>query len=1244
MMMPISIIRGLCCWLLLTVALPAQAQNQLSFPQNTLPTSNQWQPQIQFIQQPQGHRVSLLIARDGQSQARNVDLTEVLRVIVEFKERPLFMQKNSRLPSAVTPVSFFRGRFQQFSTDIQKISRSQQSRHQLQFSKPEIDREFYKLFLGASMKVPRWALQQIQYLDYVKRIHLDNKVEIILDESVPLIRADSVWSRYGTQGEGVVVGIIDTGIDYRHPALGGGLGPEFKVIGGYDVINRDANPLDDHGHGTYVAGIVAADGDSIKGVAPKARLMAFKVLDQNGFGLESDVIAGIERALDPNDDDDFTDKVDIINISLGTPWFEPASPDDAGSLAVDNAVRLGVTVCIAAGNESNFRSITSPGTARLAITVGASDKSDRMADFSSRGPNAKTYSIKPEIVAPGVGIRSLFLNGGLLEASGTSAAAPHVAGVSALLKAIHPEWTPTQIKSALMTSAVDLGEEVMVQGAGRLDVLKAAETGVFATPAHLSFGLDNASLQEWVKSDTLIVINHSGILQNIDITFEGIETGIALESIPSDFALAPGDSQRLVITLKVMNQLVATPEEGSLAYSGYAHLNGTRDRLSLPWAFVKAAKVVLSFDEPLPQFFFTSNKDVITNFDNVDMIDFYTYELVVAKGEYDLISLFSGADEKMVMKEKLAIDGFMNLSIRAEEATHRISLDGKDEQGRRLSSLSNVTNNYLFLFPDSSRNLYWGLLGYPDQLLVSNVSERYVIVSAQHQESIADEPNIRVVQHQPIRGLYQDRSLANTPADFVMQHLKIKYPPHGSYRDIRFPSGFSAHIRGHAWFYYQDAGAIKPTRLQAPEWNGKLYQTPDAIENFRFTTSGIARDLPLNPETIREDWIAAGSYGVAADSMGRFFPRLRPADYLSPDGGEMSFGGAPVFGLVYHFNNQIGNANITADVEAFGSLNELRPADISRSRYDIYDDQHRLIASGELDDSSLLKVPPIDVTPGHYRLEISHTNYFVEGVRGRATFKTDFDLRREDPDPAFFTSLRLLDSQNLAVGRVENGDAAKLVFSAADVFVTKLGNSFHASYRPIIVDSTRLLLKEHGSDSWLQIESVPVLEDTTLSYVLIRRATGWLYTAELSAFTHFDSAAIDLKINVQDQSGNITELILEPAFAVGKFGTVVSVKEQPSDENSLPLAYRLYPSHPNPFNPSTVIAFDLPHTGRVVLKIYDMLGRVVETLLDEIIPAGSHKITWNAAGSNHRLLTSGVYICRMQTGNFTATQKLLLLR
>src|SRR5258707_9948211 len=135
----------------------------------------------------------------------------------------------------------------------------------------------------------------IQHLDYVKKIHLNGKVETTLDESVHVIEADSVWQQYGDQGDSIVVGIIDTGIDYLHPALGGGFGPGFKVIGGYDIFNHDSDPTDDHGHGTHVAGIVAANGDSIKGVAPHARLMAFKVLDQNGYGTQATVIEGIER-------------------------------------------------------------------------------------------------------------------------------------------------------------------------------------------------------------------------------------------------------------------------------------------------------------------------------------------------------------------------------------------------------------------------------------------------------------------------------------------------------------------------------------------------------------------------------------------------------------------------------------------------------------------------------------------------------------------------------------------------------------------------------------------------------------------------------------------------------------------------------------------------------------------------------------------------------------------------------------
>src|SRR5262249_14447408 len=144
-----------------------------------------------------------------------------------------------------------------------------------------------------------------------------------------------------TRGEGMRVAVIDTGIDYTHPALGGGFGPGYKVAGGYDFFNDDADPVDDNGHGTPEAGIIAADSHSLIGVAPRTTLYAFKVLGADGGGNSSDVIAGIEAAADPNGDGDPSDHLDVANLSLGG----LGGADAPQSRAVDAAVAAGVVVC-----------------------------------------------------------------------------------------------------------------------------------------------------------------------------------------------------------------------------------------------------------------------------------------------------------------------------------------------------------------------------------------------------------------------------------------------------------------------------------------------------------------------------------------------------------------------------------------------------------------------------------------------------------------------------------------------------------------------------------------------------------------------------------------------------------------------------------------------------------------------------------------------------------------------------------
>ena len=261
--------------------------------------------------------------------------------------------------------------------------------------------------------------------------------------------------------------------------------PNNKVIGGYDFVNDNNNPMDENGHGTHVAGIAAGSGfGGLKGVAPDALLYSYKVLNKNGAGYTSDVIAAIEQAV--------IDRVDIISLSLGVDckkyyngYNKNCGPEDSKSIALNNAVNSGIIAVVSAGNTGpDFETIESPGTSEKSITVGAVDKKDKIAQFSSRGPVLGL--IKPDIVAPGVNIcsaeydfswsdRRCFDNKHI-GLSGTSMATPHVAGAAAILKQKNPGYSPENIKVILKSKAIDLGFDSNTEGSGRIDVLKLLES------------------------------------------------------------------------------------------------------------------------------------------------------------------------------------------------------------------------------------------------------------------------------------------------------------------------------------------------------------------------------------------------------------------------------------------------------------------------------------------------------------------------------------------------------------------------------------------------------------------------------------------------------------------------------------------------------------------------------------------------------------------------------------------------
>ncbi|MCJ7489042.1 MAG: S8 family serine peptidase, partial [Thermoplasmata archaeon] len=355
---------------------------------------------------------------------------------------------------------------------------------------------------GFSARMSPDVLEELLEENPTLEAYPDLQVQAFMGESVLSIGADEIWSMtdpYGhaVTGYGMTIAVIDTGIDYTHPDLGGGFGPSFKVIGGYDFYNHDSDPMDDNGHGTHVAGVVAADGGMI-GVAPDARLLAYKSLGSDGAGSMSDVIAAIDAAIDPNGDGNPEDRVDVISMSLGG----QGEVGDPICMAVQRAVEAGVVVVVAAGNSGpSMNTVASPGVSPYAVTVGAVDDSGALASFSSRGPTPD-MTIKPDLSAPGVNIVSTVpMMGaemsnptGYMAMSGTSMATPQVSGAAALLLQLHPDWSPSKVKSALVLGANEIDESVWSAGAGEVWIPESADMRMFYSQPIISYGLiDNPS-------------------------------------------------------------------------------------------------------------------------------------------------------------------------------------------------------------------------------------------------------------------------------------------------------------------------------------------------------------------------------------------------------------------------------------------------------------------------------------------------------------------------------------------------------------------------------------------------------------------------------------------------------------------------------------------------------------------------------------------------------------------------------
>ncbi|MEU6225150.1 S8 family serine peptidase [Streptomyces sp. NPDC047042] len=366
--------------------------------------------------------------------------------------------------------------------------------------------------------------------DGIDKLWLDAQVQASLDVSVPQIGAPEVW-KSGYDGKGVRVAVLDTGVDAGHPDLAGKIAESTTFVPGESV-------QDGHGHGTHVASTIvgsgAASGGRLKGVAPGAELLVGKVLNNLGKGQSSWIIAGMEWAAHSG--------AKVVSMSLGG---TATSSSDVLSETVDElSASTGALFVIASGNAGpGEQTVGTPGIADSALTVGAVDKSDKLADFSSRGPRPGDSAVKPEITAPGVGIVAARAAGTSMgkpvddnytSANGTSMATPHVAGAAALVAQAHPDWTGAQLREALASTAkTNADNSVFEQGDGRVDVVRAVRQNVFATPT-LSFGrFEDGDSGVTSKDITYTNITDKAVELKLSSSLADVTLGVATLTVPA---------------------------------------------------------------------------------------------------------------------------------------------------------------------------------------------------------------------------------------------------------------------------------------------------------------------------------------------------------------------------------------------------------------------------------------------------------------------------------------------------------------------------------------------------------------------------------------------------------------------------------------------------------------------------------------------------------------------------------------
>lgn len=902
-------------------------------------------------------------------------------------------------------------------------------------------REYSVVFHGFAARLPKELHERIRALPDVRAVHADVVLHTTLEQSVPLVNAPAVWSGTGYRGAGRRIAVVDTGVDYTHADLGGCFGSSCKVVGGYDFVNNDADPIDDNGHGTHVASTAAGRRGTLDGVAPDASILAYKVCDSHGSCPTSAILAGIEKAVDPNGDGTAADHADVINLSLGG----GGNADDPIAQAVDGASAAGVVVVAAAGNAGPTAfSVGSPGAARTAVTVGATDKSDQLAAFSSRGPTTNTvYGLKPELTAPGVDIcaaqaAGTSLGGACLDSahvklSGTSMATPHVAGAAALLRGLNPTLTPAEIKSLLVNNSVDLGLPVNSQGAGRLDVAAAAAARTVVTPSAVSFGADDGTQAVFTGSTTLTVRNLDAVPRSYTLSSAALPGGITVAFAPASFTLAAGQSISVSFSLSVDNAVVPNLAEAPYAYQGQVLIDSSGQRQRLPFDFLKASYLRIRTDQPARFIAYRNGSSGGGQLGNgTDTV----FDLFVGAGLLDVFVNFEGHPQPWVVREGVVVNGNAEITVNKSEAIYPVDFYSRDQNGQVLTA----SNQGVDLLHRATGMHFMKLGNDPGdmgpQYLFSPVSSAYNLHLATLSQSGSA---FYFVSGGSNSGVSSALSLGNTAAGLTRSTLQYFARPDqanlGWYDYLEMNLGPNAAV------------AIGLGRNDSAVFTHDLYVSKTPFASFPLS---YRKEFHLaNGVSVHSSGQIQGAQTAGTANVFNFFDVTTPV--YSTATGELPLN----FGPAYWFKRFDNAANAISLHGAIGGgwwafmsqggdgpeALEATPRAVPWSLLS----GSTVVSSGTLQQSNfggaggdLYIAPPAS---GPYTFVSDGPLYYAGSLSGQAHVRADFDLTRADPNPPTITKLALRSGGRLT-NRVGSTAGAVLQFDVSDASAVSVSVSY----------------------------------------------------------------------------------------------------------------------------------------------------------------------------------------------------------